>query len=114
LRGEQAATNQALELQVGQAMGIHVDAVKKRAIKPKWKVSATSSNTSVVSIGRADDKNVFVVAGVAEGTAEIEFSFRNRRVQIPVTVLPREDWEPTAEEFAFGGAGGWGGYGGSL
>lgn len=108
----QEVSNTALEIVEGQAMWIRVFAVKKRTIKRKWDVSADARVRSIATIFEvkgADHENEFVVTGVSAGETTFEFNFRGRQVDVDVTVLPREDWEPSVDPYSFGGAGGFAG-----
>ncbi len=111
-RSGQEVSNRQLTLVEGQVLHLRVSAVKKRTIKDKWKVSARSNNRSLVTVSEvkgADHTNEFIVAGRSAGTTELEFTFRQRRVVVDVDVTGRDDWEPLATPYSFGGAGGFGG-----
>lgn len=108
----QSVTRDRIELVEGQAIGIRVHAVKNDKVKDDWSIHATSMNPSIAEVRRTTKEHVFVVTGSRAGQTEIGFEARDRAVYVDVIVEARPEWEPTADEFAFGGAGGFGGFGG--
>ncbi|HXS16452.1 MAG TPA: hypothetical protein VN764_04670 [Polyangiaceae bacterium] len=109
----QSVSHDQIELGEGQALGIRVYAVKNGKVKDDWNVRATSRDPSVAHVRQTTKQHVFAINGAKAGHTQIGFKARDRTVYVDVTVYPRPEWQPEAEPYAFGGAGGLGGFGGA-
>lgn len=110
-REGQVVDPEGIELIEGHAVGVKVIPIQNGADREGWTVRASSNKGSIVNISETLKPNVFVLQGVTPGKAEIEFVLQGRHdVFVPVEVVVRPDWQPSAPtsepEPGFGGAGG--------
>lgn len=110
-RQGQVVESEGIELLEGQAVGLKVIPIQNGSDREGWTVRASSNKGSIVTVSDTLKSNVFVLQGVSPGNAEIEFVLQGRHdVFVPVEVVVRPDWQPSAPssepEPGFGGAGG--------